>query len=820
MKIKKIILVILLCLMALPGLCSTLNVTARVDKYKISLEDSIFLTIEVNGGKADLDLSGIKDFKVLSRGTSTSFNYINGKSQRKASYQYVLMPLSRGTLKIPALKATRKDQTAFTKQIIIHVADQIVDPHEIKALFSKAFMAKNQIFVGEQTIFTLQFFTSKRLSGLGFETPPGFNGLSAKPFDKEKSFTQNINGVLYNVTQVDYIITSSNPGLITIDPAVLIAKVTMRSNMNDSFFFSDRSKPVRVISNPVEIKVLPLPQYQTTFQTLGDGKFSGLVGNFDIQSNIDKTTLKAGESATLTIKISGTGNIMDAIGPEMDFNEDEFKVYDDNPVETIKLTQQGYTGFKTFKKAIVPVNPGKYEIKPVSLIYFDVDKKVYTSVSTEPISLDVKPSEQMHLALQPQDKEKRQSIIKKEVALVNKDILEIKEGFKVLKKYKEINLGFFVLFLSIPAILFFGVKIFTMALKREMSMEKIMQERAKSHFKKAIKLNKDGHDFLSNLYSSLVSSILAKKGKKGETITIKEAKTILTDAGVDNENINQITTLLEHIESVRFGGKILDENMAKELLVKTKQIIKIFSIVFVCLGVFTFAPHKAMADSTAVFIDAIKDYKTGNFQQAALKFESIAKNNVQNPYLYYNIGNSYLKARKTGHAILWYERAKILAPNDPDLNFNLAYAHGLVKDKKEDSVKIMEILFFWDNLIPVKIIQIMAVGFSLLFFMWASIQAIRQQRIFSGFGIILFSLFTITTAIVFVNYYKQTARLNAVIVGKEAVIRSGMADTSTKLFTLHAGTKIRVVEQRDGYLKIRFSNDKIGWVKTGHAIII
>ncbi|MCP4673310.1 MAG: protein BatD, partial [Desulfobacula sp.] len=173
MKIKKIILVILLCLMALPGLCSTLDVTARVDKYKISQEDSIFLTIEVNGGKADLDLSGIKDFKVLSRGTSTSFNYINGKSQRKASYQYVLMPLSRGTLKIPALKATRKDQTAFTKQIIIHVADQIVDPHEIKALFLKAFMAKNQVFVGEQTIFTLQFFTSKRLSGLGFEKPPG-----------------------------------------------------------------------------------------------------------------------------------------------------------------------------------------------------------------------------------------------------------------------------------------------------------------------------------------------------------------------------------------------------------------------------------------------------------------------------------------------------------------------------------------------------------------------------------------------------------------------------------------------------------------------
>ncbi|MEN8212254.1 MAG: SH3 domain-containing protein, partial [Thermodesulfobacteriota bacterium] len=173
-----------------------------------------------------------------------------------------------------------------------------------------------------------------------------------------------------------------------------------------------------------------------------------------------------------------------------------------------------------------------------------------------------------------------------------------------------------------------------------------------------------------------------------------------------------------------------------------------------------------------------------------------------------------------GHAILWYERAKILAPGDPDLNYNLEYANSLVKDKKEDSIKIMEILFFWDTLIPVKIIQITAVFFSALFFTWAAIQAVRRKKIFSGFGILFFSILIITSAIVFVNYYKQSVRLNAVIVTQEALIRSGIADTSTTLFSLHAGTKVRVVELRDGYLKIRFSKDKIGWVKTGQAVII
>jgi len=493
MNFKKFFLLLMVFLIAIPGVCIGFDVTAHVDKYKISQEDSVFLTIEVNGGKTELDLSLIKDFKVISRGTSSSFNYINGKSEKKSSYQYVLLPLSKGRLQIPAIKATRKGQTAFTEQLIIHVADKIVRTDEVKALFAESLVTKNQLFTGEQAVFSLKFFTSRRLSGIGFEKPPEFKGFSVKPFEEEKSYTQNINGVRFNVTRVDYIITPSKPGIFTIDPAVLIAKVVVRSNFNDSFFFSDRSKPVRVVSNPVEIKVVSLPQYQGANQSLQNqgnlnqlhAKFSGLVGNFDIKSQIDKTNLKAGESATLTITISGTGNIMDASLPEMNSNNGAFKIYDDNPVETIKMTQQGYQGFKIFKKAIVPVNPGLFEIEPFTLIYFDVDKKDFQSVSTAPISLDVVLSETINLAAQSQNLKTNKTITKREVTLLNKDIFEIKEGLEVLKNYKEINLLFFVLLLSIPVILFSGVKLFTIVLKKEISIEKQMQTKAKFHLKKA-----------------------------------------------------------------------------------------------------------------------------------------------------------------------------------------------------------------------------------------------------------------------------------------------------------------------------------------------
>ncbi|CCK79709.1 BatD family protein [Desulfobacula toluolica] len=842
MNLKRFFFIAIVLAVFIPSMVYGFDVTAHVDKTRISISDSVFLKVEVNGGQADLDLSMIRDFKVKSRGTSSSYNFINGRSERKATYQYVLIPLAKGELKIPAIKATQDGQTAFTRQIVIHVSDQVVKSDDDKALFAKAHVAQSSLFVGQQAVFTLRFFTSKLLSGLGFETPPEFNGFSSKPFEKEKTYNLNINGVLFQVTQVDYVIIPASPGNFTIDPAVLIANVVVKSNrdprldsfFNDSFFSSSRSKPVRVVSNPVEINVSPVPPYE------GTGKFSGLVGRFEIEGTIDgttdgkidgitdgttdvitdKTTLKAGESITLTIKISGSGNIMDASPPEIDLNTDAFKVYDDNPVENIQLTQDGYEGVKIFKKALVPVNPGKYVIKPVVLIYFDVDKKAYQTISTDQIHLDVRPSEQIHLAAAPLNLSQEKSVVKQEVSLINKDILEIKEGLEVLKDYRQIEPLFFILLLSIPAFLFSGVKLFVLVTKKDVSVEKLMEEKAKHHLKQAGKTDAGESQFLSHVYSALVAFILAKGKKRGETVTIQEARGILSDAHVDTASIEQVVELLDTIESVRFGGTKIHEIKPDALLSKTKQILKLFCLALFCMGLFSFVPQRAMADPATTFMDAVKNYKAGHFQQAAMQFETVAKNHIKNPYLFYNVANSYLKANDIGRAVLWYERALVLAPNDPDLRFNLEYANSLVKDKKESSVNIMDVLFFWDKLISVKTLQITSVFLSFVFFAWAAVRVVQQQKVFSGTGVFICSVFIIVTSITCVNFYKQSANLAAVIVADEVAVRSGVTDKSTKLFSLHAGTKVRVEEQRNGYVKIVFSKGMVGWIKVKQALII
>lgn len=51
-------------------------------------------------------------------------------------------------------------------------------------------------------------------------------------------------------------------------------------------------------------------------------------------------------------------------------------------------------------------------------------------------------------------------------------------------------------------------------------------------------------------------------------------------------------------------------------------------------------------------------------------------------------------------------------------------------------------------------------------------------------------------------------------------MRSGFTDSATQLFVLHAGTRVRVERETDTHLLVRYTEDKIGWLKKSEAGII
>jgi len=245
------------------------------------------------------------------------------------------------------------------------------------------------------------------------------------------------------------------------------------------------------------------------------------------------------------------------------------------------------------------------------------------------------------------------------------------------------------------------------------------------------------------------------------------------------------------------------------------------SILLVCLLALSAAAPCRAQDNARRFLAAMEAYKAENFTAAIADLETIARSGVRNGELFYNIGNAHLKNHDLGRAILWYERALKLLPNDPDLRFNYNYARSLTRDAvDENTVSLTHIFFFWKYQLSSRNIVFLAMTFNCLFWCLLIAGRLTHRRGFRRAAMVCLIpaiIFILTAAF---NYYEVNHQRRGIVLAEKVSIRSGLEETSTELFVLHAGARIEVVKQMKNHFQIRFSKDKIGWLTVGAVGLI
>ncbi|MCA1787414.1 MAG: BatD family protein, partial [Desulfobacteraceae bacterium] len=448
-----------------------------------------------------------------------------------------------------------------------------------------------------------------------------------------------------------------------IDPAVITANVRVKSQSSDPFdsFFNNslfsggHTVPRRLTANPVTVDVAPLPPYT------GEEPFSGLVGQFDIEAGLDKTQLPVGESATLTLIIHGTGNIMDAAMPELPLPADRFKVYEDTPTEEITVSPQGYTGKKTFKRALVPVRPGTAEISEISLTYFDVKKHTYITSTTPSLQITATPSNQPETVVSATPTDDPDTG-KQEVRIVEKDILDIHQDVAVLAHNPRMGFPLFVCLVLLPVGILGCTFLAVRGRKKEKPVSVKMMEKVRKHLDTASKSTVSDPAVVSHCHTALTAAVMAKANRSGESLTREETVSMLSRAGTDPAVIDEVVTLMAQMDAARFSGSTagpgqdLPADLPEALPDRVKKLVKTLAMVVLAAFLAAALPESGhAADTTPRFIDAVNKYQAGEFAAAARSFETIAESGIRNGHLFYNIGNAWFKAGETGHAILWYE---------------------------------------------------------------------------------------------------------------------------------------------------------------------
>ena len=206
-------------------------------------------------------------------------------------------------------------------------------------------------------------------------------------------------------------------------------------------------------------------------------------------------------------------------------------------------------------------------------------------------------------------------------------------------------------------------------------------------------------------------------------------------------------------------------------------------------------------------------YANNNYKEAADVYESIHKAGLKNGYLYYNLGNTYIRLGKTGSAILNYIRAYKLIPRDENLQANLNFAIQQTRDKiplPEQSN--LSTLFFWVNDLSLSENLKMVFSANIIFWLtliaWFYFRSKTFRLIRNLFFYIL--LFGIVSVIVKLNL-EIGSKTGVVIVNKVSV-KSGLDSSNATLFELHEGALVKITEERKNWFEIRLNEKQKGWV--------
>jgi hypothetical protein len=404
-------------------------------------------------------------------------------------HNFTLIPVREGALTIPALPVRSGGSTYHTREIPVSVTRtpgrQGPDTREV---FVEAAVSENAPYESQQIRYTFRVWQRARIANAKFQRPD-FTGFTVQELEERKEYSAVSASREYHVTEVNFLLVPVGPGEKTIEAAVLSCDIVRRSGRRKTIFedpfFGLRAGRLesRVLrTEPVSVTVKPLPAYG------GRGQFSGLVGRFDIDAELASSDVRVGDSTTLAVTIQGTGNIMDAGVPEISVG-DAFKVYGDTPEEEIRLTDDGYSGKKVFRSALVPVRAGTYELGSVEWVYFDVLKEEYVSLKTPSFKVRIRPSDRPDDPGAVSAALPGRSPSKKTVEFVGRDILPLKDGMDAVREQRPLSVSVFLAMLVVPPLLWLAVRFSMSRMKNDVDPARMMAERAEKAMREAASLS-------------------------------------------------------------------------------------------------------------------------------------------------------------------------------------------------------------------------------------------------------------------------------------------------------------------------------------------
>jgi len=223
-------------------------------------------------------------------------------------------------------------------------------------------------------------------------------------------------------------------------------------------------------------------------------------------------------------------------------------------------------------------------------------------------------------------------------------------------------------------------------------------------------------------------------------------------------------------------------------------------------------------DSLKTFFDKANNlYKEANYKQSIEYYHKIIDKNYHSAEIYYNLGNAYLKSNQIPFAILYYEKALKLKPNNEDIKSNLDYANLFVNNEIQNTSQ-----FFVDRIILtitntfssntwalIAIAMLILTLAQLAIFLFGKTHRTRKIFFFSSIMTFVVVIFTL-----FLSYQNMQNIVNPkqAIIMQPTSLKSSPTNKGTDIYILSPGIKVQITNTSDQWYEIRLPNGSKGWI--------
>jgi hypothetical protein len=173
----------------------------------------------------------------------------------------------------------------------------------------------------------------------------------------------------------------------------------------------------------------------------------------------------------------------------------------------------------------------------------------------------------------------------------------------------------------------------------------------------------------------------------------------------------------------------------------------------------------------------------------------------------YNLGNSYARAGKPGLAVLSYERALLLAPEDADINANLEYVRAAAHVPTETRGRVARVV---QGVSPMWAAWVGVAGIAIIGGALVVGKRARRFRALRVSGILLgILLIGLTVSNAVLSWPRLHEGVVLVVQAPVRVTPVPMGDTA---FVLREAETVTVTAQHEEFMLVRTRGGRSGWV--------